>query len=235
LVKYLVETFGYSRRRAVDLIKKSQVIVNGEMATSFTQTISFGDEVSVGGQKTTMTAGVQTITLMMHKPKGVLSATIDAREKTVLDILPTNYRNLGLFPAGRLDKDSTGLLIITNDGELAYRLTHPSFELEKEYYLACSRPLTDREVIKLEQGVDIYQGGRTSLAKIKSLTIDHLPFHYSIVIHEGKKRQIKRMFATLGNPITELQRVRVGRLVLPHHLLAGQVQELGVQEREMLT
>ena len=222
LIKHLVEVLGYSRRRVADLIKNSQVIVNDEMATSFSQVVSDKDAITVSGKTIRLNSHGGCVTLAMNKPKGILSATEDKREKTVLDILPPQYKNIGLFPAGRLDKDSTGLIILTNDGDLAYELTHPSFEHEKEYYVACSRPLTNIEKEKLENGVNIYESGLTSPAKVKKLHIGDLPYNYSVTIHEGKKRQIRRMFASISNPVQELKRVRISNLMLPEELAFGQ-------------
>ncbi|MCL2475385.1 MAG: rRNA pseudouridine synthase [Chloroflexi bacterium] len=224
LTKYLVEAYGLSRRQATKAIKDSQVIINGEIAQSFNMPVKEGNNISYRGQNTIISFRSQTFTLLMNKPKGILAATVDKREKTVLDILPPFYKDKGLFPAGRLDKESTGLIILTNDGDLAYKLTHPSFEHEKEYYVSTARPLTDAEKKQLEKGVDIYESGLTSPAKIKDLGTSAPPYHYSVIIHEGKKRQVRRMFLSVNNIVKDLKRVRIASLVLPDDLNEGQAR-----------
>jgi len=224
LTKYLVETYRISRRQATEAIKNSQVIVNGEIAQSFGMLLREGDSIFFRDRSSIFSFKSQTIILMMNKPKGILSATASKRDKTVLDILPPFYKDQGLFPAGRLDKDSTGLIILTNDGDLAYELTHPSFEHEKEYYVSTSHPLTDADKKQLERGIVIYEGGLTAPAKIKNLTSDYLPYHYSVTVREGKKRQIRRMFAAVDNTVKDLKRVRIASLVLPVDLAEGYVR-----------
>ena len=223
ITKYIVENYGLSRRKATAAIQNSQVIVNGELAQNFSMLLKEGDIVFFRGKSTTVTFKEQAITLLMNKPKGFLSATKDRREKTVLDILPSFYQDKGLFPVGRLDKDSSGLIVLTNDGHLAYKLTHPSFEHEKEYYVATARPLTDAEKKQLEQGVYIYESGLTSPCKIKDLGISAPPYHYSVTIHEGKKRQVRRMFLAVYNTVKDLKRVRIAGLWLPSDLAEGQI------------
>jgi 23S rRNA pseudouridine2605 synthase len=165
---------------------------------------------------------------MLNKPAGVLSTVRDERgRKTVIDILPEKYRNIGLHPAGRLDKDSTGLLLMTNDGEFTYRLTHPRFEKEKEYLLQIGAILKPHEIGALEKGIDL-EDGVTHGAAVKSIK-SALPFNYSITLHEGRKRQVRRMFAALGHRVVALRRVREGSVVLGD-LGEGQVRELSVGE-----
>jgi 23S rRNA pseudouridine2605 synthase len=142
----------------------------------------------------------------------LLCTTSDDRgRRTILDILPEQYRKLRLYPVGRLDLDSTGLLILTNDGALTYRLTHPKFEHEKEYLVQVDGTLQPREKQNLEHGVKL-EDGITASAIIKE--VRSAPFNYSITIHEGKKRQIRRMFAHLGYRVQTLKRIRIGKLLL---------------------
>ena len=134
---------------------------------------------------------------MLNKPEGLLCTTSDERgRRTILDILPEKYRRLRLYPVGRLDLDSTGLLILTNDGALTYQLTHPKFEHEKEYLVQIEGTLQPREKQNLEHGVKL-EDGITAPAIIKEVRSTP-PYNYSLTIHEGKKRQIRRMFAHLG-------------------------------------
>ena len=225
LVKYLVRSFYISRRKAAIAIKAGKVTVNGRIAENFTMLINENDSIIYDGICKEVKLQTKNLTLIMNKPKGILSATTDKREKTVLDILPAKYKKIGLFPAGRLDKDSTGLVILTNDGDLAYKLTHPSFEHEKEYYVATATNLSTKEQKQLQDGVDIY-GGHTAPAKIRALNKTMVPYNYSIIIHEGKKRQIRRMFSVVNNNVLELKRVRIGNFVLPKDLAEGHVREI---------
>jgi 23S rRNA pseudouridine2605 synthase len=147
-----------------------------------------------------------------------------------MDILPEQYKKLRLYPVGRLDLDSTGLLILTNDGALTYQLTHPKFEHEKEYLLQIDGILNPREKQNLERGVRL-EDGMTAAASIKEVRA--APFNYSLTIHEGKKRQIRRMFAHLGYRVGALKRIRMGNLLLGA-LKESQTRELTEREIKSL-
>ena len=188
------------------------------------------DRVLLDGQVVDFKAK-EAVYLMLHKPKGVLSTTSDERgRKTVLSILPEKYRHLRLYPVGRLDKDSTGLLLLTNDGDLTYRLTHPKFEHEKEYLVQVEGKLKSEEKRRLEQGVEL-DDGKTSPARVREITAES--FNYSLTIHEGRKRQVRRMFAHLGHMVVALKRIRFGTLALGN-LPEGKTRELGAQEIALL-
>lgn len=143
-----------------------------------------------------------------------------------MDILPWKYRSLKLYPVGRLDKNSTGLLLLTNDGELTYRLTHPKFEHEKEYLVSIGSKLQPTEKRKLEQGIALDEG-ITRPAVVKK--VDAQPFNYSVTIHEGRKRQVRRMFACIGHRVLLLKRIRIANLALGD-LREGDFRELSAQE-----
>jgi len=169
----------------------------------------------------------EMLVFMLNKPLDVLSTTRDQRgRKTVIDLLPERYRSLGLYPAGRLDYDSTGLLILTNDGNLTYRLTHPRFEHEKEYHVTISAKLNDEQKEKLEKGM-LLEDGMTYPAVIKE--VHDAAYTYSITIHEGRHRQIKRMFMIVGHEVKALKRIRIGRLELGD-LEEGQIKKLSQAE-----
>ena len=156
-----------------------------------------------------------------------MSTTSDERGRTtVLDLLPAKYRGRRLFPVGRLDRDSTGLMLLTNDGELTHRLTHPSFENEKEYVIELESGLTGREKARLEQGIQLDEG-MTHPAAVGD--VDASRFRYSITLHEGRKRQVRRMFEQVGHHVIALQRVRMGSLRLGY-LKEGQVRPLRSEE-----
>jgi 23S rRNA pseudouridine2605 synthase len=165
----------------------------------------------------------RTVYLMVNKPAGIITTTSDERgRRTVLDILPDKYRHLRLNPVGRLDKDSTGLLLLTNDGGLTYRLTHPRFEHEKEYLIRIDGMLNPDDKKKLEKGVEL-EDGMTYPIIIKE--IKSMPFNYSIITHEGRKRQLRRMLANLGYRVLGLKRIRMGNLKLGD-LWEGAAREL---------
>ena len=228
LLKALVEAGAGSRRRVADAIMHGLVRVNGVVVSGLRYAVDAAkDRVEVDGR----VVGIKPqkhVYLMLNKPAGVLSTVRDERgRRTVIDILPEKYRDIGLHPAGRLDKDSTGLLLMTNDGEFTYRLTHPKFEKEKEYLLQIGGVLKSHEIIALEKGVELEEG-MTHGAAVKSIKSSP-PFNYSITLHEGRKRQVRRMFAALGYRVVALKRVREGSLALGD-LVQGKVRELTAAE-----
>lgn len=232
LLKALTEAGIGSRRRMADAIRNGMVEINGKTVEDFKLPVDIEtDRVFVNGVRADLKSK-EVICLMLHKPKGILSTTSDERgRRTAIDILPREYRHLRLYPAGRLDKDSTGLLLLTNDGGLTYRLTHPRFEHEKEYLVHIEGSLKPYEKQKLEQGVKL-EDGITHPAIIKEAASSP-PFNYSLTIHEGKKRQIRCMFHQLGYRVLALKRVRIGNLSLGK-LKEGDARQLSAQEMTAL-
>ena len=167
--------------------------------------------------------------IMLNKPDGYISATDDPRERTVLELLDERSRKLGLFPAGRLDKNTLGLLILTNDGELCHRLLSPKNHVEKRYYFETERNITEEDKQKLESGVDL-DGERTKPAKL-ALSGDRSGV---ITITEGKFHQIKRMFEVVCNKVTYLERIEFGGIELDKNLARGEWRELTAEEVETL-
>ena len=172
----------------------------------------------------------KNIYIMMNKPDGVISATEDGNETTVLELLPEKYRKMEIFPCGRLDKNTLGLLILTNNGALAHRLLSPKCHVEKTYRFECERPLTDGDVELLCKGVDIGEKSSTQPAKV-SLTSSRSG---EISVTEGKFHQIKRMFQAVCNKITYLERIRFADIPLDTTLARGEWRELTEKEREIL-
>lgn len=224
LLKALTEAGAGSRRRLADSIKQGKVTVNGEAVESFNHPVNpEKDVVLLNGQRIDLNP-TETVCLMLNKPKGFLSTTHDERGRhTVIDLLPEKYRHLRLYPAGRLDEDSTGLLLLTNDGDLTYRLTHPKFEHEKEYLVHINGSLTKSAQQNLARGIRL-EDGMTHPAIVKAV-LDNPPFNYSITIHEGRKRQVRRMFERVKHPVIDLKRVRIGKLFLGS-LKEGKVRQL---------
>ncbi len=165
--------------------------------------------------------------ILLNKPQGYVSATDDPNEKTVLELIPENYRRIGLFPCGRLDKNTLGLVILTNDGEGAHFVLSPKRHVEKTYLFKCERCVDDSDIKRLEAGITLEDGYVTKDAKIK-LTPDRLGGE--ITICEGKYHQIKRMFAAVCNKITYLERISFGSIKLDEALERGKWRELTPDE-----
>ena len=169
--------------------------------------------------------------VLMNKPDGVVSATEDGRERTVLDLLPPELNRIGLFPCGRLDKHTLGLMLLTNDGALSHALLSPRHHVEKQYAFCCREPLSQQDVALLESGVELEDGYTTKPARL-SVAEDGLSGH--IFLTEGKYHQIKRMFEAVGNKITSLERVSFGPLRLDGELARGEWRYLEATEIEAL-
>ena len=231
LLKALTAAGLGSRRKMADAIKYERVTVNGQVVTNFRHPVNASvDKIALDGRAIALKAE-PVVTIMLHKPAGYISTLSDERgRRKVTDLLPDKYRHLRLYPVGRLDKDSTGLLLLTNDGDLAYRLTHPRYEHEKEYLVQIEGRLSGEEVKNLEQGLEL-EDGRTAPARVEEAARE--PFSYSLTIHEGRKRQVRRMFAHLGHSVLALKRIRFGTLVLGS-LSEGKTRELGAQEIALL-
>ena len=227
LLKALTAAGAGSRRKMADAIRQNRVSVNGEPVTDFRHPVNVAtDRISIDGRAVDLGTG-PAVTLMLHKPEGVVSTVSDEMgRRKVADLLPEKYRRLRLYPVGRLDQDSTGLLLLTNDGDLTYRLTHPRFEHEKEYLVCIEGSLTAEEKRKLEQGLQL-DDGMTHPARVGKAATP--PFNYRITLHEGRKRQVRRMFAHLGHRVRALKRIRVGNLVLGN-LPEGKTRELSARE-----
>ncbi len=227
LIKALTEAGIGPRRRMADAIRTGRVTVNGVKAESFNHPVNTSrDRVTLDGKAVVLKSEV-TVCLMLNKPVGFVATASDEKGRpTVLDLLPPEYRRLRLYPAGRLDADSTGLLLLTNDGDLTYRLTHPRYEHEKEYLVHVRGRLGAEEAGKLARGITL-EDGPTAPAKVKEVSLP--PYNYSITIHEGRKRQVRRMFEHLGHPVLALKRVRLGNLKLGE-LKEGEVRRLTKQE-----
>jgi 23S rRNA pseudouridine2605 synthase len=208
------------------------VTVNGIPATSTTLEI-YGqkDVVLVDGQR--VEAVATKIYLKINKPLGVVSAVSDARgQRTVSALVPEGYGHLRLFPVGRLDKDSTGLILMTNDGDLAYHLTHPRYEFEKEYHFLVDAELTAVQIDSLQKGVMIE--GQVTIPSIVSKVYGSKGHWYSITLREGRKRQVRRMLVAVGNPLRSLRRIRIHTLSLGG-LGMGESQALTAEELAALS
>lgn len=211
--KFLSRTGTASRRKAEEFIKSGQVFINGKKAKLGDKVDPETDAVKVYGR--TIKPAAEYYYIALNKPKGyVVSKKDPRRRKTVFDLLPEDLRNK-VWNVGRLDFNTEGLLIMTNDGALTQELSHPKYEHEKEYEVTTLEAPGDSQMEKLRRGVNI-QSGLTSPARVKSRG-DKI----YLTIHEGKKHQIKRMFDAVGLSVVNLKRIRVNRLKLPQNLAAG--------------
>jgi 23S rRNA pseudouridine2605 synthase len=231
LIKLLAAAGIGSRRQLTAIIKRGGIKVNGLAVESYIHPVDIQKDAVTMDGKTVVLNSEKVIYLMLNKPKGIVSTTEDEHGgTTILDIIPAKYRAVRLYPVGRLDKDSVGLVLITNDGELTFNLTHPRYQHEKEYLVQIEGTLNADQKMNLERGIEL-SDGRTSPARIKPVKIP--PYNYSLIIHEGKKRQVRRMFAALNYQVLELKRVRIGSLLLGT-LPEGQVRELTAEEVQAL-
>ena len=208
LNKYLADCGVGSRRECDRLIADGVVTVNGKVA-KLGMEVSEHDQITVNGKR--VGDKQKNYYLMLHKPKGyVTTVKDDLGRKTVMDLIDVNAR---LYPVGRLDYDTEGLLILTNDGDLANRLTHPRNEVNKTYVCRISGMLTDKERLQLERGV-LIDGIKTAPARVRILKQDQHHTRCEVTIHEGRNRQVKKMFEAVGKEVEFLKRVAVGDLRL---------------------
>ena len=223
--KLLASTGRWSRREVKQLIKEGRVLLDGAPATGPEQKLDpETSRLQVDGEE----AAIKKYTyIMMNKPAGVLSATEDVRQKTVLDLLPPELRRRNLFPVGRLDKDSRGLLLLTNDGNLAHRLLSPKKHVEKVYYIRTEAPLTPEDQTAFAEGVTLSDGTACLPAKLELLGDGSEAL---VTLHEGKFHQIKRMTASRGTAVCQLKRISMGTLVLDQTLKEGEFRTLTREE-----
>jgi 23S rRNA pseudouridine2605 synthase len=226
LAKYLASAGVASRRAAEELIRTGRVAVDGEMVTDPARDVGDAHMVVVDGAP--VSAQQPRIVYAVNKPEGVVSTARDPQGRpTVVSLVPANLR---LYPVGRLDIDSTGLILLTNDGELAHRLTHPSFEVEKTYrVVVAAPPVRERALRALREGVEL-EDGRSAPAEVRRVAADTI----ELTIHEGRKRQVKRMCETVGHPVKRLERIRFGPLALGD-LRRGQHRRLSDAEVSALS
>ena len=213
LLKALRDAGFGSRRELAEAVKAGRVTVNGTVAESFSLAVTPADVITLDGKTAVAATAPDKVYIMLNKPTGVITTTDDPQGRpTVIDCLPPAWHDRRLFPVGRLDENTTGLVLLTNDGELTNRLTHPRYGVEKEYLVGIDRALTTEDFDKIKSGGLELDDGPASPARISP--VNAAPFNYRITIHEGRKRIVRRLFAALGHQVRELRRVRVGTLEL---------------------
>ena len=227
--KYLAEKGIASRRHADALIAEGRVKINGEIAT-LGATVEDGDEVFLDGNLISREEVKQEY-YIMNKPKGVICTVSDDRgRKTVMDFLPG--QNSRLFPVGRLDYETEGLLILTNDGDLAYRLTHPMHEVPKTYMARIEGTMTEKDLNRIRSGIEL-DGVMTKKCKAHIVETNKAYTKVHITITEGRNRQVRRMFEAIGRNVEFLKRVSIGKLKLTG-LDRGKVRALTQEEIDYL-
>ena len=232
LDKFLCETGFGTRSQVKELLKKGQVTVNGVAAKKPEQKIDeHKDQITCQGK---IASYEKYVYYMLHKPAGVVSATEDKREKTVLDLLKSEDRRDGIFPVGRLDKDTEGFLLLTDDGDLAHRLLSPRKHVDKTYYAKIAGSVTEAHIERFREGLDIGDEKKTLPAMLEILASEPEISEIRITIHEGRFHQIKRMFEAVGCKVTYLKRLSMGAVALDETLAPGDYRPLNEKERELL-
>ena len=227
----VIANCGYcSRRKAEELISRGKVKVNGEVVTELGTKVNMNDLIEVNG--VSLDTKEDYVYYLLNKPRGVITSTSDEKNrKTVIDLIDTNKR---VYPVGRLDYDTTGVLIVTNDGKLANMLMHPSNNIEKVYVAKIEGIINRNDIIKLDRGV-IIDGIKTSPCKAKITKVDkkNNTSIVKLIIHEGRNHQVKNMFKVLGYNVIKLKRESVAFLTCDG-IKSGEYRELTIKEVKTL-
>ena len=229
----LLANMGFGSRKEVKkLLKDGAVRVNGIVLKDSNKHVDpEKDNITVYGEEVVYKPYIY---LMMNKPKGVLSATEDLRERTVIDLLEEEDAHFEPFPVGRLDKDTVGLLLLTNDGQLAHNLLSPKKHVSKTYFALIDGPVSEEDRIKFAEGIKLDDGYVTKPAQLHILKCGEVRSEIQLTITEGKFHQVKRMFEAIGRKVVYLKRVRMGPLFLDESLKEGEYRELSEEEVNLL-
>lgn len=231
LDKILASQGTLSRREVKDLIKKGLVGVNGIVVKDSSLKIDENvDTVTVNGDIVTLK---KHIYIMMNKPQGIISASDSKDDETVVDLVPDALYRKGLFPAGRLDKDTTGFVLITDDGDFAHQILSPKNHIFKTYIAGLEHDLSESDINLLENGITLGDGTVLKEAKVEIIKTGDNPL-VKIMICEGKYHQVKRMFAAAGNKVVSLHRSKMGNLELDSTLKPGECREISIEELDLI-
>lgn len=216
----------YSRKDVKKMISQKKIEVDGKIIKSADEKINENAVIKISGKELNIK---KNIYLILNKPKGYISATEDKNMKTVLDLVPEKYQHRALFPAGRLDKDTTGMMIITDDGKFAHNILSPKKHIKKKYNVTIDIPVTKEMITGFERGIQLNDGEcKKALLEITG------EYTADVTITEGRYHQIKRMFGCYGAKVIELNRVQMGEFILPSNLKLGQCREITVKEIEQI-
>jgi 16S rRNA pseudouridine516 synthase len=214
-----------TRSQTKQAAKQGRIAVNGVVVKDASQKAGEGDDITLDGNPVMRR---KYFYLMLNQPAGYVCSTDDPSSPTVLELIDKKDLPAGLFPAGRLDKDTVGFVFLTNDGMLAHNLLSPKKHVEKVYFFRCKNPLSAEDIFNLENGV-VINGVMTKKAKV-----EYTDRQGTITLTEGRYHQIKRMFICVGNEITYLRRITFGGISLDEGLSEGQYRHLTVEEVEIL-
>jgi len=220
-----------SRNDVKNLIKRGEVSVNGAVVKDSSLKVSYEDDIKINGKSL---AQSEFVYIMLNKPKGVVSASEDKRDKTVIDILPDELKRKNLFPAGRLDKDTTGFSLITDDGDFAHRILSPTRHVDKTYIAEVSDKIDFEKAKQAFLDGVVLSDGTVLLSAQLELLADGDKQIFKVVIKEGKYHQIKRMFASLGTTVVELKRIAIGGLALDNSLKEGEARMISKNELDLI-
>jgi pseudouridine synthase len=230
LLRAVTSAGGIARRKAFAAIREGRVTVAGRARTDPSEPYE-GGEIAMDGERLSPRSAPHTY-LVLNKPPGFITTVSDERGRpTVLALVPSELRAPGLHPIGRLDRDTSGLLLLTTDGDLTYALTHPKHEVEKEYWVRLATPATEAQLSQLRGGVELDHELRRVL-RIRRL-VGAAPFQLSMTLREGRNRQVRRMIEAVGGSVIALRRAREGPLTL-EGLPEGQVRPLTAAEVDAL-
>ncbi|AKP41493.1 TPA: rRNA pseudouridine synthase [Clostridioides difficile] len=228
----ILSNLGYGSRSEIKkYCKQGSVVVNGsEVSNPGTQVDTENDEILFNGEEVIYR---EYIYLMMNKPAGYISATTDKYDPTVLDLIDLSYLVFEPFPVGRLDKDTEGLLVLTNDGKLSHRVLSPKKHVPKTYYAKIDGVVTEEDVEAFLEGVVLDDGYKTMPSQLNILKSDD-ESEIELTIHEGKFHQVKRMFESVGKKVVYLKRLSMGNLKLDESLELGEYRELTDEEVKLI-
>lgn len=224
LDKFVADTTALTRSQAGKAIRSGEVLVNGTVVRKPEHRINENEDcVFVGGKECSFR---RFHYYLLNKPTGVITASTDPKQKTVLDLFPTEIRKQGIFPVGRLDKDTSGLLLLTNDGDFAHRVISPKSGIDKVYDAVVDGTLCEEDVRQFKQGIILADGTQCLPATLRILN----PNRCLVTVQEGKYHQVRRMLASRGKPVLKLRRISVGELRLDPGPEEGRYRELSDDE-----
>ena len=228
LDKVIAEQTEYSRKDVKKLVQSKKVTINGEVVLKTDIKVDINnDSICIDGNEISYQKNVY---LILNKPMGYISATEDRTQKTVLDLIDSKYNHREMFPAGRLDKDTTGMMIITDDGVFAHNILSPKKHIRKIYEVTIDIPVTSDMENGFKEGIDLNDG------KCKTAILEKIgEYEARVTLTEGRYHQIKRMFGCFGAKVTKLHRICMGNLYLPKDLKEGESRELIGEELKKLT
>ena len=234
LDKFLANSGIGTRKKVKEILKKKKISVNGIFVKD--GKIHIDEKKDAIKYENEVISYKPFVYIMMNKPAGVISATEDSHHKTVIDLLNNKYRTYDVFPVGRLDIDTEGLILLTNDGILSHNLLSPKKHVDKKYYVKIAKPLSENDVKTLENGIKLEENFITKKANVEIISEDLESNSYQvyITICEGKFHQVKRMFKAVDNEVLYLKRITMGNLLLDQNLKLGEYRELTEEELDEL-